>query len=169
MLTLRQHRLYLEMEGNRSSHQQSGKITFIKAYLLHMDARPYRQALFFRTSRSTYWLWWKAGRMSSLLGLQSVLLREIIRIRGGRGSSTLAITASTGIASVNIGGTTVHSWAGIGLGQESAKKLAGKFLGQKKFENVLNRWRRVQTLVLDEISMIDGVLFDKLKERGTFR
>lgn len=94
---------------------------------------------------------------------KSVLLREIIRVCGGHGSGRLAITASTGIASVNIGGTTVHSWAGIGLGQEDAKKLAGKFLGQPKFEVVRERWRKVKTLIIDEISMIDGVLFDKLE------
>lgn len=94
---------------------------------------------------------------------KSVLLREIIRVCGGRGSGRLAITASTGIASINIGGTTVHSWAGIGLGQEDAKRLAGKFLGQPKFESVVERWRKVQTLIIDEISMIDGILFDKLE------
>lgn len=81
---------------------------------------------------------------------KSVLLREIIRVRGGRGHPDLAITASTGIASVNIGGTTVHSWAGIGLGTEDPKRLAGKFLGQPKFLNVRDRWRKVRTLVLDE-------------------
>jgi hypothetical protein len=97
---------------------------------------------------------------------------------------SIAITASTGIASVNIGGCTVHSWAGIGLGQEEAKNLAGKFLGQPKFEPVKKRWRRVETLVIDErsftsvaplclnlnlkyvsVSMIDGELFDKLVGR----
>jgi ATP-dependent DNA helicase PIF1 len=35
---------------------------------------------------------------------KSVLLREIIKVMGGSMSPTLAITASTGIASVNIGG-----------------------------------------------------------------
>ncbi|OJA18310.1 hypothetical protein AZE42_09348 [Rhizopogon vesiculosus] len=94
---------------------------------------------------------------------KSVLLREIIRVRGGRGHQGLAITASTGIASVNIGGTTVHSWAGIGLGQEDAKRLGGKFLGQPKFEQVRVRWQSVDTLVIDEVSMIDGKLFDKLE------
>jgi len=104
-------------------------------------------------------------------------------VRGGRGHQGLAITASTGIASVNIGGTTVHSWAGIGLGQEDAKRLGGKFLGQPKFEKVRERWQSVETLILDEglchtfisnivsmrtlivhctVSMIDGKLFDKL-------
>lgn len=110
---------------------------------------------------------------------KSVLLREIIKCKGGFPSSRLGITASTGIAAVNIGGTTLHSWAGIGLGQESAKNLAGKFVGQPKFSRVLDRWRKVETLILDEsaysqsllmekkvlkvaVSMVDGTLFDKL-------
>lgn len=75
---------------------------------------------------------------------------------GGSASLTLGITASTGIAAVNIGGTTLHSWAGIGLGQETANNLAGKFLGQEKFAKVLERWREVQTLVIDE-SMLDSI------------
>ncbi|KIK99927.1 hypothetical protein PAXRUDRAFT_404895 [Paxillus rubicundulus Ve08.2h10] len=79
---------------------------------------------------------------------KSVLLREIVGVCGGRGHPELAITASTGIASVNIGGTTVHSWAGIGLGQEEGKKLAGKFLGQEKFKNVCDRWRRLIARIL---------------------
>ena len=77
-------------------------------------------------------------------------MREIIRLRGGGPSATLGITASTGIASVNIGGATLHSWAGIGLGQEPVKNYVGKFFGQKKFKNVLDRWQQVKTLIVDE-------------------
>lgn len=44
----------------------------------------------------------------------------------------------------------MHSWAGIGLGLEDAKKLGGKFLGQPKFERVKQRWQSVQTLIIDE-------------------
>ncbi|KAL4268423.1 ATP-dependent DNA helicase PIF1 [Pleurotus pulmonarius] len=94
---------------------------------------------------------------------KSVLLREIIRTLGGSNSPSLAITASTGIAAVNIGGTTLHSWAGIGLGLEPAKNLAGKFLGQGKFRPVLDRWRVVKYLIIDEVSMLDGALFDTLE------
>lgn len=94
---------------------------------------------------------------------KSVLLREIIRTLGGNNSHSLAITASTGIAAVNIGGTTLHSWAGIGLGLEPAKNLAGKFLGQGKFRPVLDRWRAVKYLIIDEVSMLDGALFDTLE------
>ncbi|EIN13411.1 hypothetical protein PUNSTDRAFT_41012 [Punctularia strigosozonata HHB-11173 SS5] len=89
---------------------------------------------------------------------KSVLLREIIRVRGGVSSSALAVTASTGIAAVNIGGTTLHSWAGVGLGQESVERLAGKIRYQPLLEKVLKRWQNVETLVIDE------TFFDKLEE-----
>ncbi|KAF5377180.1 hypothetical protein D9615_006334 [Tricholomella constricta] len=92
---------------------------------------------------------------------KSVLLREIIATLRDRGG--LGITASTGIAAVNIGGSTLHSWAGIGLGDESHNRYVGKFFGQKKFRQVLDRWRNAKALIIDEISMIDGTLFDKLE------
>ncbi|KAJ3718423.1 PIF1-like helicase-domain-containing protein [Lentinula raphanica] len=93
---------------------------------------------------------------------KSVLLREIIRhLRSS--NKTIAITASTGIAAVNIGGSTIHSWAGIGLGEEPVKTYVGKFRGQKKLRNVWDRWKKVDALIIDEISMLDGVLFDKLE------
>ena len=60
---------------------------------------------------------------------KSVLLREIIKYCGGRMSNKLGVTASTGIASVNIGGCTLHSWAGIGLGKDDEDGLVGKILG----------------------------------------
>jgi ATP-dependent DNA helicase PIF1 len=78
---------------------------------------------------------------------KSVLLREIIRALD---PSTLGITASTGIAAINIGGTTLHSWAGIGLGQEDERRLVGKFFGQPKFEPVLERWQQAKALIIDE-------------------
>jgi len=81
---------------------------------------------------------------------KSVLLREIISYLGGSASLSVGITASTGIASTNIGGTTIHSWAGIGLGHGTAKNLAGKIVGQPSLVNVLDRWRTVKTLIIDE-------------------
>ncbi len=82
---------------------------------------------------------------------KSVLLREIIRLRGNHGSpKRVAITASTGIAALNIGGATLHSWAGIGLGKETVKKFVGKVRGQSNLEPVLTRWETVETLIIDE-------------------
>lgn len=87
---------------------------------------------------------------------KSVLLREIIQLSGGSASSSLGITASTGIAAVNIGGVTLHSWAGVGIGNETAKNVVGKLFGQAKKGSsakasiVINRWQSVKTLIIDE-------------------
>ncbi|TRM65513.1 PIF1-like helicase-domain-containing protein [Schizophyllum amplum] len=53
---------------------------------------------------------------------KSVLLREIIKAlkrKYSKVTDAVAITASTGIAACNIGGVTIHSFGGIGLGSES--------------------------------------------------
>ncbi|KAI4522890.1 hypothetical protein K523DRAFT_244282 [Schizophyllum commune Tattone D] len=83
---------------------------------------------------------------------KSLLMREIINYKGGRISTRLAITAATGIAACNIGGTTLHSWAGIGRGIKDGWDFAGKMLGlgQTVMKKVLERWRMVDTLIIDE-------------------
>ena len=53
----------------------------------------------------------------------------------------------SGIASCNIGGVTVHSFAGIGLGVESAEQLAVKVKRNKKASS---RWLRTRVLIIDE-------------------
>lgn len=91
---------------------------------------------------------------------KSVLLRAIIKLLR-RKSGGVAITAPTGIAGMNIGGLTIHSWAGIGLGKETVEELVG-VLSSK----AVKRWTNTRALVIDEISMLDGRLFDKLEEIG---
>ncbi|KAL1747296.1 PIF1-like helicase-domain-containing protein [Schizophyllum fasciatum] len=93
---------------------------------------------------------------------KSLLMREIIDYKGGRISTRLAITAATGIAACNIGGTTLHSWAGIGQGIDDGWDFAGKLFGQKTMRHVLERWKEVDTLIIDEVSMMEGELFDAL-------
>lgn len=69
----------------------------------------------------------------------------------------LVVTASTGIAAILINGTTLHSFAGIGLGNldvgESIKKM---------HYIVKERWRRLRVLIIDEVSMLNPDYFDKL-------
>lgn len=94
---------------------------------------------------------------------KSVLLREIIaalKKKHARESEKVAITASTGLAACNIGGVTLHSFAGIGLGKEPAEELVKKIKRNVKHKQ---RWQRVKCLIVDEVSMIDGDLFDKLE------
>ncbi|GAA5967735.1 hypothetical protein JCM3765_000015 [Sporobolomyces pararoseus] len=98
---------------------------------------------------------------------KSVLLREIISSlkRKHKGNAdAVAVTASTGMAACNIGGTTIHSFAGIGIGIDSAQKLIDKV---KKNRNANAKWQRCKVLVIDEVSMVDGILFDKLAEIGS--
>ncbi|SGY15331.1 BQ5605_C013g07329 [Microbotryum silenes-dioicae] len=104
---------------------------------------------------------------------KSVLLREIIASLKRKYAATqdaVAITASTGMAACNIGGTTIHSFAGIGLGLEAPDQLVRKV---QKNKTARGRWQRLKVLLIDEgrqeqacweleISMVDGDLFDKL-------
>ncbi|RMD43836.1 hypothetical protein DV735_g1273, partial [Chaetothyriales sp. CBS 134920] len=95
---------------------------------------------------------------------KSVLMRSIIeklKHKYRRESDRLAITASTGLAACVIEGQTLHSWAGIGLGKEPAPELVKKI---KRNPKTKTRWLRTKVLVVDEISMVDGLLFDKLEQ-----
>lgn len=93
-----------------------------------------------------------------------MLLREIIsalRKKFVREPDRVAVTASTGLAACNIGGVTLHSFGGIGLGKESAEDLVKKI---RKNQKARQRWMRTKILVIDEVSMVDGDLFDKLEQ-----
>ena len=94
---------------------------------------------------------------------KSVLLRETIKVlrdKYRREPDRVAVTASTGLAACNVGGVTLHSFAGIGLGKEPVPELIKKI---KRNQKAKNRWMRTKVLIIDEISMVDGDLFDKLE------
>jgi ATP-dependent DNA helicase PIF1 len=94
---------------------------------------------------------------------KSVLMRAIIaklRQKYVREPDRIAVTASTGLAACNIGGVTLHSYGGIGLGKEDVPALVKKI---KRNQKAKNRWLRTKILIIDEISMVDGDLFDKLE------
>ncbi|UZP41376.1 hypothetical protein NXS19_009192 [Fusarium pseudograminearum] len=97
---------------------------------------------------------------------KSVLMRAIIKelkAKYAKDPERVAVTASTGLAACNIGGITLHSFSGIGLGKEDAPTLIKKIRRNQKAKN---RWLKTKCLVLDEISMVDGDLFDKLSQIG---
>jgi len=93
---------------------------------------------------------------------KSFLLREIItRLREQcPGDDQVAVCASTGIAAVNIGGITVHSWAGVGFGEGTMQSLLANV---QKSNKKKSNWARARALVIDEISMLDGALLDALE------
>ncbi|KFY66495.1 hypothetical protein V496_02037 [Pseudogymnoascus sp. VKM F-4515 (FW-2607)] len=99
---------------------------------------------------------------------KSVLMRAIIaelRKVYRREPDRVAVTASTGLAACNIGGVTLHSFGGIGLGKEPVPDLVKKIMRNSKAKN---RWLRTKVLVVDEVSMVDGELFDKLEGIARF-
>jgi ATP-dependent DNA helicase PIF1 len=71
----------------------------------------------------------------------------------------LELTSTTGVSAILIGGRTIHSWAGILLGDQSAEYYIGRIGRGGKSQKA---WKEVETLVIDEISMMDAFLFDKL-------
>ncbi len=75
------------------------------------------------------------------------------------GATRVYKTSSTGVSAILINGKTLHSWAGIYLGKGSASELLSKM----KFP-IKKRWKRTKVLFIDEISMINPDLFDKLEQ-----
>ncbi|MEA2112831.1 MAG: AAA family ATPase [Patescibacteria group bacterium] len=71
----------------------------------------------------------------------------------------VGVTASTGIASTHLNGTTIHSWSGLGikdsLSDSEIDKLLDKSYLKKKF-------KYVQVLVIDEISMLHSAQLDSI-------
>jgi len=77
------------------------------------------------------------------------------------GSRSVFVTASTGAAACGVGGCTLHSFSGIRLGKGTVDQL---FKLVRKDAQAMVRWGDVKTLIIDEISMVDAALFDKLEE-----
>lgn len=71
----------------------------------------------------------------------------------------LTIAASTGIAACNIFGTTLHSFAGVGLAQGSASDLAKKIEQQKG--RVYAKWRAIRILIIDESKLFHVYVYTK--------
>ncbi|KAK7476044.1 hypothetical protein BaRGS_00032671 [Batillaria attramentaria] len=87
---------------------------------------------------------------------KSFLLKRII---GALPPQHTFATASTGVAACHIGGTTLHSFAGIGSGKGDLAQciqLASR-------QQVAQQWRKCHHLIIDEISMVDGDFFEKLE------
>jgi len=75
----------------------------------------------------------------------------------------LEITASTGIAAVNIGGSTIHSWAAIGLANLPVEQIVAN-LFSPKFSKVRRKIKRTKAIAIDEISMISAETLEILDQ-----
>jgi ATP-dependent DNA helicase PIF1 len=73
----------------------------------------------------------------------------------------VGITASTGIAATHMGGTTIHSWTGMGI-KDSVTKGDLEELKTRKY--LRDRFDRTQVLVIDEVSMLHHFRLDLIDE-----
>ena len=71
------------------------------------------------------------------------------------------LTATTGIAAVNIGGITLHHWAGLGIEDIPVEKIAQNILSIKG-TNTKKRLLKTKVLAVDEISMLSMETFEKV-------
>ena len=121
---------------------------------------------------------------SDLSEEQRALAREIITTRdnflvtgnAGVGKShllnwlrrfiNLSVTASTGIAAIQIKGSTIHAFAGLGIGKQTAAQIVNS-LAEKAFkynDRTLRRLQECERLVIDEVSMLDADMLDLLDQ-----
>jgi len=91
---------------------------------------------------------------------KTFLLNKYINYLRKKGIN-VSITASTGIAATHMGGTTLHSWSGLGireeLGEHEIKLISEKGYLRKKIKNT-------DVLIIDEISMIKPLQFEAVNK-----
>lgn len=101
------------------------------------------------------------GRNAFLTGMagtgKSTILRQMIASRG----DAVTVTASTGIAALNIGGLTLHRWSGMMLGPQEGQSNEDYFhhlTSDHRFSvrAGFDRVRDCELLIIDEISMLAG-------------
>lgn len=104
--------------------------------------------------------------------------RQNLFISGGAGSGkshllhflkhyytqfALEITASTGVSAINVNGSTIHSFSGIGLGNMPLEQSIENVM-QPKMSKVRRRIRSTNILAIDEISMISAQTLDLIDQ-----
>lgn len=72
----------------------------------------------------------------------------------------IGVTSTTGVSAILIKGNTINSYLGIGLGKGTISSMVKKI---RKTPWLRKRWVDLDTLIIDEISMLDPELFDKLE------
>lgn len=81
-------------------------------------------------------------------------------IKAYKPTKIMGVTSTTGISALLFGGVTLHSFLGIGLGHGSVESLYQKIVSRPYLKR---RWRELEVLIIDEISMLSPQLFDKLE------
>jgi ATP-dependent DNA helicase PIF1 len=76
-------------------------------------------------------------------------------------NKNIGLTATTGTAAFIIGGQTIHSFMGMGIGEET---LAEIFIKIKNRSSIYRTLAELDVLIIDEVSMMDTSLFENISE-----
>lgn len=105
----------------------------------------------------------KAGLNLFLTGAagtgKSFTIKSIINYLESR-NVNYGLTAMTGCAAVLIGGQTIHSFLYMGI----SRNLKEIYSNLEKYKGTLNKLKKLQVLIIDEISMMDNELFELINE-----
>lgn len=91
---------------------------------------------------------------------KSLLIKTLINALPRASTSVCATTA---LAASVLGGTTLHAWAGCGT---STDQSMDQLMRRVRRPDTYDRWRRTETLIIDEVSMLDGAFLDMLDAVG---
>lgn len=107
----------------------------------------------------------KSGKNMFLTGSagtgKSFTLREMRRWAFDTGKN-IGTTATTGSAAILVGGRTIHSYLGIGLAKKNPHELARQVMLRNPAKVAV--LRKLDVLIIEEVSMMDAELFQKVSE-----
>jgi ATP-dependent DNA helicase PIF1 len=102
------------------------------------------------------------GKSILITGVAGTGKSQVVRaIRAVSEPSRMAVTASTGAAAALVGGTTVNSYFGLGIGNEKVERYVGMMYSHKN-KATLQRIIHTNRVLIDEVSMMDADFFDKI-------
>lgn len=89
---------------------------------------------------------------------KTFVLNQFIRLAKADGKH-VSVTATTGLAATHLGGTTIHSWSGIGISDELYPGFADNM--SKSRREIIEK---TNVLIIDEISMLHDYRLDMVDE-----
>jgi ATP-dependent exoDNAse (exonuclease V) alpha subunit len=89
---------------------------------------------------------------------KTYVLNQFIKFAKSEGKR-VSVTATTGLAATHLGGTTIHSWSGIGI-DDCLKNNFVEFMTKGRREII----EKTDVLIIDEISMLHDYRLDMIDE-----
>lgn len=142
--------------NNKRQHDENDDFTSAKKHEILSPSQ--QKALDLALSGQSFFFTGRAGSGKSV-----VLKYMSDRLNEKYDNEGVYLTATTGIAACAIEGTTLHHFAGLGIdintwtSEELIKKLR-----KRSMQSITNRWKIAKVLFIDEVSMLDPLIFEKM-------